>query len=115
MEFQDLIPVSKAFNIEQVNQSDIAETLTKSLPLFENDMEVKMCFLDVLQHLSSCSPINCLKMVNVDGVSRILGRLNDQEPSGKLLYRSIEILLNLLEFGEGEVVAKQLNSFICIS
>ncbi|XP_071947275.1 cilia- and flagella-associated protein 69-like isoform X2 [Antedon mediterranea] len=115
VEFQDLVPVTRAFNIEQVNLSDIAETLTKSLPLFEVDLEVKISFLDVLQHLSSFSPVNCQKMISVDGISRILGRLNDQEPSGKLLYRSIEILLNLLEYGKGEEVAKQINSFICIS
>ncbi|XP_030849365.1 cilia- and flagella-associated protein 69 [Strongylocentrotus purpuratus] len=111
---QDHQPTTRAYNAAMVERSDIAETLVKSLTLLENDLEVKLRLMIILQHFSSFSPINCNSMLSADAASRICSRMNDPDPSGKLLFHSIEILWNLMENGDREEMARQLNSFICV-
>ena len=45
---------------------------------------------------------------------RLAMRLMDHDPSGQILFRSSDILWNLLENGDRENVAKQLNNLTCI-
>ncbi|XP_071803414.1 cilia- and flagella-associated protein 69-like [Asterias amurensis] len=111
---QDHQAASRAYNMAMVEKSDVAETLVKSLALLEQDIDVKLHILDLLQNLSAFSGPNCDKMLAAEAASRICSRMNDPEPSGRLLFRSIEILWNLLENGDKEEVARQLSSFVCI-
>ncbi|XP_071812719.1 cilia- and flagella-associated protein 69-like [Apostichopus japonicus] len=113
--FKDQLPCSQAYNIAMLEKSDVAETLVKSLSLLEQDLEVKLCLMNVLQHLSSFSTPNCDKMLSADAASRIASRMNDPDPSGRLLFRSIEILWNLIENGNREEVSRQLNSLVCLN
>ncbi|PIK43058.1 putative cilia- and flagella-associated protein 69 [Apostichopus japonicus] len=113
--FKDQLPCSQAYNISMLEKSDVAETLVKSLSLLEQDLEVKLCLMNVLQHLSSFSKPNCDKMLSADAASRIASRMNDPDPSGRLLFRSIEILWNLIENGNREEVSRQLNSLVCLN
>jgi len=53
-------------------------------------------------------------MLRVGAGNRICSRLMDPDPSGQLLFRSVDILWNLLEFGDQEELAEQLNSLVCI-
>ena len=50
-------PTTLKYNQRIVEQSDVAETLVKSLTLLETDVNVKIAVLNVLQHLSeeSCN------------------------------------------------------------
>ncbi|XP_022085503.1 cilia- and flagella-associated protein 69-like [Acanthaster planci] len=113
-EVQDHQASSRAYNMAMVEKSDVAETLVKSLALLEQDIDVKLHILDLLQNLSAFSAPNCDKMLAAEAASRICSRMNDAEPTGRLLFRSIEILWNLLENGNKEEIAEQLSSFICI-
>lgn len=113
--FRDQLPCSQAYNIAMLESSDVAETLVKSLSLMEQDLEMKLCLMNVLQHLSGFSKVNCDKMLSADAASRITSRMNEQDPSGRLLFRSIEILWNLVENGNKEEVSRQLNSLVCIN
>ncbi|XP_072179845.1 cilia- and flagella-associated protein 69-like [Diadema setosum] len=114
LQVQDHQPATRAYNVAMVERSDIAETLVKSLTLLENDLEVKLRLMIILQHFSTSSPINCNKMLSADAASRIGSRMNDPDPSGRLLFLSIEILWNLMANGDRVEMARQLNSFICI-
>ncbi|XP_072017652.1 cilia- and flagella-associated protein 69-like isoform X2 [Amphiura filiformis] len=114
-EVRDHKPASSKYNMIMVERSDVAETLVKSLALLEDDVEVKLCILDVLQHLSAFSNVNCNKMLAAEAASRVCSRMNDPDPSGKLIFTSLEILWNLLENGDENDVAKQLNSYVCIN
>ena len=54
-------------------------------------------------------------MLRADGAQRLCSRLMDYDPSGQVLFRSVDILWNLLDYGSHEEVAVQLNNFACIS
>lgn len=104
-----------AYNQKVVENSDIAETLVKSLALLENDLPVKIAVLNVLQKYSKTSAKICSAMLRADAAHRICSRLMDADPSGQLLFRSSETLWNLLEKGDSAVLASQLNNLTCLS
>ncbi|KAH3715889.1 cilia- and flagella-associated protein 69-like [Dreissena polymorpha] len=103
------------YNQKVVEDSDIAETLVKSLALLESELPVKLAVLNVLQKFSKHSAKICDSMLRADAAHRVCSRLMDPDPSGQLLFRSSEILWNLLENGDKAVLAQQLNNLICIS
>lgn len=53
-------------------------------------------------------------MLRAEAASRICSRLMDTDPSGQLLFRSVDTLWNLLENGDDGQLAKQLNNHTCI-
>jgi len=103
------------YNQKVVEKSDVSETLVKSLALLETDIDVKVAVLDVLQRLSKTSEQNCSNMLKANAAHRLCSRLMDYDPSGQTLFRSVDILWNLLEKGSQEEVANQLNNQPCIS
>ncbi|WAQ94009.1 CFA69-like protein [Mya arenaria] len=98
-----------------VENSDISETLVKSLALLEHELPVKLAVLNVLQKFSKHSAKICDAMLRADAAHRVCSRLMDPDPSGQLLFRSTEILWNLLERGDKATLAAQLNNLTCIS
>lgn len=103
------------YNQKVVENSDIAETLVKSLTLLETDLPVKLAVLNVLQKFSKTSAKICEAMLRADAAHRICSRLMDVDPSGQLLFRSSDILWNLLEKGDQATLTSQLNNLTCIS
>ena len=57
---------------------------------------------------------NCDAMLRADAANRLCSRLMDADPSGQLLFRSTDILWNLLENGDKASLAAQLNNLICL-
>lgn len=53
-------------------------------------------------------------MLAAHAASRVCQRMLDADPTGLLLFRSTEILWNLLENGDEIELANQLNDVICI-
>lgn len=58
--------------------------------------------------------MNCALIVNARGAETICLHMNEPDPSGQVLFRSSEILWNLLETGSEEVTA-QLSSMECVT
>ncbi|KAJ1100804.1 hypothetical protein NDU88_005879 [Pleurodeles waltl] len=111
---EGLRPTSNWYKIEMAERGGLAESLVLSLSLFENDLDMKIWVLKALQLLSSSSGTNCNLMIKAHGASTICTRLNDPDPSGQLLFRSSEILWNLLENGSQEELINQLSNLECI-
>ncbi|KAI8777748.1 cilia- and flagella-associated protein 69 isoform X1 [Biomphalaria glabrata] len=114
-DLQKFKPTSLQFNKKVIENSDISETLVKSLALVENDLEIKLKLLEILQLFSKYSAKNCDQMLHVEAGRRICSRLMDTDPSGQLLFRSVDILWNLIENGNKSDLASQLNNMACIS
>lgn len=114
-EVQKHKPTSISYNQNIIENSDVSETLVKSLALLENDIQIKLAVLDVLQHFSKNSAKNCDQMLRVGAGNRICSRMTDADPSGQLLFRSVDILWNLLEFGDQGQLATQLDNLNCIN
>ncbi|XP_053324126.1 cilia- and flagella-associated protein 69 [Spea bombifrons] len=106
-------PTNVNFKIQMAEAGGLAETLVLSLTLVENRMQEKISLLKVLQLLSRTTE-NCKLMTKAQAGSRICSRLNDPDPSGQLLFRSSEILWNLLENGPKEELVTQLSNIECI-
>ncbi|XP_013410709.1 cilia- and flagella-associated protein 69 [Lingula anatina] len=106
---------SLSYNQRIVESSDLSETLVKSLALLENDLDVRLEVLKVLQQFSKRSAKNCDQMLCADAASRLCCRLMDPDPSGELLFRSVDVLWNLLEYGQKENAIEQINDMTCIS
>ncbi|XP_041367843.1 cilia- and flagella-associated protein 69-like [Gigantopelta aegis] len=104
-----------AYNQMIVENSDISETLVKSLALLDSDLDVKQEVLKVLQRFSKNSPKNCDQMLRADGAKHICYRFMDPDPSGEVLFRSVDIIWNLMEHGDTAQIAQQLNNLTCIS
>ncbi|NXY91075.1 CFA69 protein, partial [Alcedo cyanopectus] len=106
-------PTSADYKIRMAELGGLAETLVLSLSLVENRLLEKLWVLKALQHLSS-SEVNCRLMMKAHAATRICLYLNDDDPSGQLMFRSSEILWNLLENTPKEEVAQQLSSMKCV-
>ncbi|KAM4689184.1 cilia- and flagella-associated protein 69 [Discoglossus pictus] len=106
-------PTTLEYKLKMAEAGGLAETLVLSMTLFERQLQEKLCLLKVLQLLSN-SPENCKLMVKAQAALRICSRLNDPDPSGQLLFRSSEILWNLLEYGPKEELVNQLSHIECI-
>lgn len=67
-----------------------------------------LCFLiDV-------TDINCALILRARGAEMICLHMNDADSSGQVLFRSTEILWNLLERGSKDEVTAQLSSIECV-
>ncbi|XP_077124392.1 cilia- and flagella-associated protein 69 isoform X1 [Ranitomeya variabilis] len=106
-------PTSVTYKLQMAEVGGLAETLVLSLAIVENNLQEKLALLKVLQLLSSTTE-NCKLMARAHAARRICSRLNDADPSGQLLFRSSEILWNLLEIGPKEEVINQLSNIECI-
>ncbi|XP_069715714.1 cilia- and flagella-associated protein 69-like isoform X2 [Phaenicophaeus curvirostris] len=106
-------PTSANYKIQMAELGGLAETLILSLALVENQLTEKLWVLKALQHLSS-SGVNCRLMMKAQAASRLCLYLNGVDPSGQLVFRSSEILWNLLENSSKEEVANQLSSLECV-
>ncbi|NXJ77092.1 CFA69 protein, partial [Trogon melanurus] len=106
-------PTSANYKIQMAELGGLAETLVLSLALVENQLTEKLWVLKALQHLSS-SGVNCRLMMKAQAASRLCLYLNGVDPSGQLLFRSSEILWNLLENTSKDEVVNQLSSLECV-
>nr|XP_026651263.1 cilia- and flagella-associated protein 69 isoform X5 [Zonotrichia albicollis] len=106
-------PASPNYKIRMAEIGGLAEILVLSLTLVENQLTEKLWVLKALQHLS-ISGESCEQMVNVQGARRLCLCLNGADPSGQLLFRSSDILWNLLEKVSKEEVVNQLRSLECV-
>lgn len=57
---------------------------------------------------------NCKLMMNAEAPRRLCVHLTDPDPSGQLLFRSSEILWNLLEKTSKEEIINQLSNLECV-
>ncbi|KFP71279.1 Uncharacterized protein C7orf63, partial [Acanthisitta chloris] len=106
-------PISANYKIQMAELGGLAETLVLSLALVENQLTEKLWILKALQHLSM-SGENCRLMLKAQAASRLCLYLNGADPSGQLLFRSSDILWNLLENTSKEEVVNQLTSLECV-
>ncbi|NXE19562.1 CFA69 protein, partial [Ardeotis kori] len=106
-------PTSANYKIQMAELGGLAETLVFSLALVENQLTEKLWVLKALQHLST-SEVNCRLMMKAQAASRLCLYLNGADPSGQLVFRSSEILWNLLENTSKEEVVNQLSSLECV-
>ncbi|KAF7702391.1 hypothetical protein HF521_001674 [Silurus meridionalis] len=105
---------SLVYRRELVERSGLAETLLMSLALLEKQLPVRLQVLQALQILSKSSAVNCNLILKVEGAQKICFHMNEPDPSGQLLFRSTEILWNLLDNGSKEEVTKQLSNMDCV-
>ncbi|NWH94727.1 CFA69 protein, partial [Aegithalos caudatus] len=106
-------PTSANYKIWMAEKGRLAESLVLSLALVENQLTEKLWVLKALQHLST-SDKNCGQMVKAQAASRLCLYLNGADPSGQLVFRSSDILWNLLENASKEEVVNQLGSLECV-
>uniref|UniRef100_A0A8D2J688 Cilia and flagella associated protein 69 n=1 Tax=Varanus komodoensis TaxID=61221 RepID=A0A8D2J688_VARKO len=112
-EFEVYQPVSANYKKQMVEMGGLAETLVLSLILVENQLPEKLWIIKTLQHLS-ISEANCKLMMKAQAPTRLCSHLNDVDPSGQLLFRSSEILWNLLEKTSKEEIINQLSNLECV-
>ncbi|NWV14969.1 CFA69 protein, partial [Ptilonorhynchus violaceus] len=106
-------PTRANYKIQMAEAGGLAETLVLSLSLVENQLTEKLWVLKALQHLST-SGVNCRLMMKAQAASRLCLYLNSADPSGPLVFRSSDILWNLLENTSKEEVVNQLSSLECV-
>ncbi|XP_066210269.1 cilia- and flagella-associated protein 69 isoform X1 [Saccopteryx leptura] len=104
---------SSTYKIQMAEVGRLAETMVQSLALLKNHLVEKLWVLKVLQHLST-SEVNCTSMMKAQAASGICAHLHDPDPSGQLLFRSSEILWNLLEKSSKEEIIQQLSNLECL-
>lgn len=102
-----------SFNRSLVERSGVARALVESLEQVEN-LSVRLEIMKVLQCYSA-SALNCDDMLSVSAAALLCSGMNIRDPSDSLVFRSVEILWNLLELGSKQEVANQLNCKECIS
>ncbi|XP_059205923.1 cilia- and flagella-associated protein 69-like isoform X2 [Centropristis striata] len=108
-----LQPTSPGYRLQLLERSDLAKTLLLSMATLENQPAIRLQLLQTLQILSSSSDVNCALILNAQGAETICLHMNEPDPSGQVLFRSSEVLWNLLERGSKEVTA-QLSSMECV-
>nr|ACI62513.1 hypothetical protein [Oryctolagus cuniculus] len=104
---------SSSYKIKMAEVGGLAKTMVWSMTLLENQLAEKLWVLKVLQHLST-SEVNCASMMKAEAAREICAHLNDPDPSGQLLFRSAEILWNLLEKSSKEEIIQQLSNLECL-
>ncbi|XP_043089032.1 cilia- and flagella-associated protein 69-like isoform X2 [Puntigrus tetrazona] len=109
-----LSPARLDYRSLMLERSGISETLVMSLALTEEQLPVKLRLLQTLQILSRSS-VNCNLMLRARAAHKICFHMSEGDPSGELLFRSSEILWNLLENGSRQEVTSQLSSSDCIA
>ncbi|XP_074235492.1 cilia- and flagella-associated protein 69 isoform X2 [Saimiri boliviensis] len=104
---------SSSYKIQMAEVGGLAKTMVQAMTFLENQLVEKLWVLKVLQHLST-SEVNCSIMMKAQAASGICAHLNDPDPSGQLLFRSSEILWNLLEKSSKEEILQQLSNLECL-
>ncbi|XP_039105961.1 cilia- and flagella-associated protein 69 isoform X2 [Hyaena hyaena] len=104
---------SSSYKIKMAEVGGLAKKMVQSLALLENQLVEKLWVLKALQHLST-SEVNCTLMMKAQAASGICAHLSDPDPSGQLLFRSSEILWNLLEKSSKEEIIQQLSNLECL-
>ncbi|XP_007938022.2 cilia- and flagella-associated protein 69 [Orycteropus afer afer] len=104
---------SSSYKIQMAEVGGLAKTMVQSMALLENQLVEKLWVLKALQHLST-SEVNCTFMMKAQAARGICAHLNDPDPSGQLLFRSSEILWNLLEKSSKEEIIQQLSNLECL-
>ncbi|KAL7976545.1 hypothetical protein Chor_008494 [Crotalus horridus] len=112
-EFEGYQPTSANYKKQIVELGGLAETLVLSLTLVENQLSEKLWIIKTLQHLS-ISEANCKLMMKAQAPRILCSHLNDIDPSGQLLFRSSEILWNLLEKTSKDQIIDQLSNLECV-
>ncbi|KAM9385666.1 cilia- and flagella-associated protein 69 [Pholidichthys leucotaenia] len=107
-------PTSPGYRLQLLERSELAQTLLLSTAILENQPAIKLQLLQALQLLSSSSDMNCASMLHARGAETICLHMNEPDPSGQVLFRSSEILWNLLERGSKEEVMAQLSTMECV-
>ncbi|XP_066525431.1 cilia- and flagella-associated protein 69-like isoform X2 [Hoplias malabaricus] len=107
-------PTNLGYRQELVERSGLAETMVMSLALLEKQLPAKLQVLRALQILSCSSVVNCRLMLKAEGAHKVCFHMNEPDQSGQVLFRSSEILWNLLENGSREEVTSQLSNMDCI-
>ncbi|XP_056154003.1 cilia- and flagella-associated protein 69-like [Lampris incognitus] len=107
-------PTSPGYKLQLLEKSGLAQTMVLALVLLKNQPNVKLQVLQTLQILSSASDVNCDLILNAQGAETICLHMNEPDPSGQVLFRSSEILWNLLERGCKDEVTSQLSNMECI-
>ncbi|KAF6301559.1 cilia and flagella associated protein 69 [Rhinolophus ferrumequinum] len=106
-------PASSSYKIQMAEVGGLATSMVQSLAWLENQLVEKLWVLKALQHLST-SEVNCTLMMNAQAASGLCAHLTDPDPSGQLLFRSSEILWNLLEKSSKQEIIQQLSSLECL-
>ncbi|XP_008291114.1 uncharacterized protein C7orf63 [Stegastes partitus] len=109
-----LQPTSPGYRLQLLQHSDLPQALLLSMAAVENQPDIRLQLLQTLQILSSTSDMNCASILNARGAETICLHMNEPEPSGQVLFRSSEILWNLLERCNMEEVTAQLCSMECV-
>ncbi|XP_031441920.1 cilia- and flagella-associated protein 69 [Clupea harengus] len=112
-----LQPLSLSSRLQLLEQSGVAETLVLSLVLLEDQLANRLQLLHTLQVLSCTSEVNCELMLKAQAAQKICLHMNEPDPSGQVLFRSSEILWNLLERGCSQELTDQLSnmdSILCL-
>ncbi|XP_030267530.1 cilia- and flagella-associated protein 69 isoform X1 [Sparus aurata] len=109
-----LQPASPGYRLQLLERSDLPQTLLLSMAALENQPAIRLQLLQTLQILSSSSDLNCVLILNARGAEMICLHMNEPDPSCQVLFRSSEILWNLLERGNKEEVTAQLSSMECV-
>lgn len=115
--YANLKRCNKQFMHKCIKLSDLPETLVKSLTLIEDDITLRVKTIKILQILSR-DKTNCEKLLDAECAHRIVLKMNSTtsyQASEELLFRSTETLWNLLEHGDHQRVAEQLNSLLTLS
>ncbi|XP_078375930.1 cilia- and flagella-associated protein 69-like [Oculina patagonica] len=102
-----------SYNRALVERSGVARALVESLEQVE-DLRVRLEIMKVLQCYST-SALNCDDMLSVSAAGLLCSGINIPDPSARIVFRTVEILWNLLEFGSKQEVANQLNCKECVS
>ncbi|XP_051526526.1 cilia- and flagella-associated protein 69-like [Myxocyprinus asiaticus] len=107
-------PTRAEYRGQMVERSGLAETLVMSLALMEKQLSIKLRLLQTLQIMSRTSEVNCTVMLKAQAAQKICFHMSERDPSGQILFRSSEILWNLLENACREEVTAQLSNMNCI-
>ncbi|CAF1072360.1 unnamed protein product [Adineta steineri] len=113
--YDGLKPATMDYLLSIQCNSDLCETLVKTLSLVEEDLSLRMLIVKLLQSFSSKSTECIAKMLTHDCVNRLVLKINDTDSTGEFLFRTIETLWNILEHGDEEQISDQLNSRVTIS
>jgi len=103
--------VSKNLIEKKIEESDLSETLVKSLSLLASDPSIQVEVLKLISLLST-SAVNCQQMVKGNAAYQICRGMTSQRSAG--LFVSIEILWNLFEHVEN-VTSSQLANVECVT
>ncbi|CAF1323044.1 unnamed protein product [Adineta steineri] len=114
-DYDGIRPIRMDYLLRLQCHSDLCETLTKAMSFFENDLTLRIYVVKLLQTYSSKSSDCVARMLTHDCINRLLSKMNDHDPTGELLFRTIELLWNILEQCDEEQISDQLDSRVTIS